>query len=71
MIKLTHNLAEISGVKSSGKVVWVTATAPYFILTILLMRGVFLEGAASGVSYYLYPQFDKLLEPAVWTEAAV
>ena len=51
MIKLTHNLAEISGVKSSGKVVWVTATAPYFILTILLMRGVFLEGAASGVSY--------------------
>lgn len=35
------------------------------------MRGVFLEGAGSGVYYYLYPQFDKLLEPTVWTEAAV
>ena len=27
------------------QVVWVTATAPYFILTILLARGVFLPGA--------------------------
>lgn len=34
------------GVKSSGKVVWVTATAPYFILTILLIRGLFLPGSS-------------------------
>jgi hypothetical protein len=33
------------GVKSSGKVVWVTALAPYIILTILLIRGLFLPGA--------------------------
>ena len=29
----------------STQVVWVTATAPYFILTILLIRGLFLPGA--------------------------
>ena len=26
------------GVKSSGKVVWITATMPYVVLTILLVR---------------------------------
>jgi len=37
------------GVKSSGKVVWVTATAPYIILTILLIRGLFLPGAGKSI----------------------
>ena len=39
--------------KSSGKVVWLTATMPYVVLTILLMRGLMLEGAASGIHFYL------------------
>uniref|UniRef100_T1KFZ1 Transporter n=1 Tax=Tetranychus urticae TaxID=32264 RepID=T1KFZ1_TETUR len=59
------------GVKSSGKVVWVTATAPYVILTILLIRGVFLPGAGMGISYYLSPRLEKLQHPGVWTDAAV
>ena len=33
----------MQGVKSSGKVVWLTATMPYVVLTILLMRGLMLE----------------------------
>ena len=41
------------GVKSSGKVVWLTATMPYVVLTILLARGLMLEGAASGIHFYL------------------
>jgi solute carrier family 6 noradrenalin transporter-like protein 2 len=40
-------------VKSSGKVVWLTATMPYVVLTILLMRGLMLEGAANGIHFYL------------------
>ena len=36
------------GVKSTGKVVWVTAIAPYIILFCLLIRGVTLDGAEMG-----------------------
>ncbi|XP_054710961.1 sodium-dependent noradrenaline transporter-like [Uloborus diversus] len=63
--------ALFKGVKSSGKVVWVTATAPYVILTILLFRGAFLPGAAEGVTYYLSPDVSKLLHSQVWVDAAV
>lgn len=48
------------GVRSSGKVVWVTALAPYVVLLILLARGVTLPGAAEGIRYYLTPEWHKL-----------
>lgn len=64
-------LALFKGVSSSGKVVWVTATAPYFILTLLLLRGVLLPGAGTGVKYYLQPNVTKLLDTQVWVDAAV
>lgn len=48
-----------------------TATAPYAILTILLIRGLFLPGAASGIKYYLSPRLEKLTEVSVWVDAAV
>ncbi len=37
------------GIKSSGKVVYFTATFPYVILIVLFIRGLFLEGAYEGV----------------------
>lgn len=48
-----------------GKVVWVTATMPYVVLTILLIRGLMLPGAISGISYYLQPELSKLKETQV------
>ncbi|GFV23369.1 sodium-dependent serotonin transporter [Trichonephila clavipes] len=58
------------GVKSSGKVVWFTATMPYAVLFILLCRGVTLEGSLDGIKYYLSPKWEKLLESDVWIDAA-
>ncbi|RLW03095.1 hypothetical protein DV515_00006869 [Chloebia gouldiae] len=64
-------LCILKGVKSSGKVVYFTATFPYLILVMLLIRGVTLEGAWKGIKFYLTPQFDHLLSSKVWIEAAL
>uniref|UniRef100_A0A8C2DVJ8 Transporter n=1 Tax=Cyprinus carpio TaxID=7962 RepID=A0A8C2DVJ8_CYPCA len=63
-------LCLIRGVKSSGKVVYFTATFPYVVLTILFIRGITLEGAVSGIKYYLTPQWEKILDAKVWGDAA-
>ena len=59
------------GVKSSGKVVWITATMPYVVLTILLVRGLMLEGAVDGITFYLTVDWKRLLDTGVWIDAAI
>ena len=54
-----------------GKVVWITATMPYILLFILLVRGLMLPGALDGLHYYLVPKFERLLETQIWVEAAI
>uniref|UniRef100_A0A8C8A2G1 Transporter n=1 Tax=Oryzias sinensis TaxID=183150 RepID=A0A8C8A2G1_9TELE len=58
------------GVKTSGKVVWITATMPYLVLTVLLLRGVTLPGAIDGIKAYLSVDFLRLCDAKVWIEAA-
>ncbi|XP_060946447.1 sodium- and chloride-dependent GABA transporter 2-like [Limanda limanda] len=57
------------GVRSTGKVVYVTAVFPYVMLGILLVRGLTLPGAWQGVVYYLYPEPSRLADLQVWMEA--
>ncbi|XP_040569062.1 sodium-dependent dopamine transporter [Lepeophtheirus salmonis] len=64
-------LSLFKGVKSSGKVVWITATMPYILLSILLIRGLLLPGALSGIHFYLIPNLKALQKASVWTEAAI
>lgn len=58
------------GVKSTGKAVWVTALAPYFVLIVLLFRGITLPGSGEGIRYYLTPEWEKLKNTKVWIDAA-
>ncbi|XP_033743262.1 sodium- and chloride-dependent GABA transporter 1-like [Pecten maximus] len=64
-------LCLFKGVKSSGKVVYVTPTFPYLVLLILLIRGVTLPGAGDGIRFYLVPDWNKLATFQVWGDAAV
>lgn len=38
---------------------------PYVVLFVLFIRGVTLEGAGSGIKYYLTPDWEKLLDVKV------
>ncbi|CDQ95173.1 unnamed protein product, partial [Oncorhynchus mykiss] len=57
------------GVKSTGKVVYFTATFPYLMLVVLLVRGLTLPGAIDGIKFYLYPDPARLTDPQVWMDA--
>ncbi|OCT57420.1 hypothetical protein XELAEV_18003554mg [Xenopus laevis] len=57
------------GVKSTGKIVYFTATFPYVVLLILLVRGAMLPGAVEGIIYYLKPDWSKLGSAQVWIDA--
>lgn len=62
--------ALFKGIKVTGKVVYFTATFPYVVLTILLIRGVTLPGAMDGLKFYLFePDLSKLTHASVWLDA--
>jgi solute carrier family 6 (neurotransmitter transporter, creatine) member 8 len=42
---------------------------PYVFLTILLIRGIMLPGAIDGIKYYLYPNWARLGDFQVWSDA--
>ncbi|XP_030767866.1 sodium- and chloride-dependent glycine transporter 1-like isoform X4 [Sitophilus oryzae] len=60
-----------NGVKSIGKAVYFTATFPFLILFVLLVRGLTLPGAMKGIYFYIYPQWDQLTNFKIWCDAAV
>ena len=64
-------LCVIKGPKSTGKVVYVTATLPYLLITILLIKGLTLEGASRGIEFFLKPNWKRLLDVNVWIEAVI
>uniref|UniRef100_A0A8C6M482 Transporter n=1 Tax=Nothobranchius furzeri TaxID=105023 RepID=A0A8C6M482_NOTFU len=63
-------LCMLKGIRSSGKVVYVTATFPYFVLVVLIIRGATLEGSLQGVAFYLTPDWSRLANAQVWNDAA-
>lgn len=47
------------------QVVYFTATFPYVMLVVLLVRGLTLPGALDGIKFYLYPDPSRLSDPQV------
>lgn len=48
-----------------SQVVYVTATFPYFVLIVLIIRGATLEGSLQGVAFYLTPDWSRLANAQV------
>ncbi|KAH7945813.1 hypothetical protein HPB49_016004 [Dermacentor silvarum] len=62
-------LAIFKGIQVSGKVALLTATAPYFMLSVMLLRGITLPGASIGLRYLLFPRWGALFDGRVWAAA--
>ncbi|XP_041104324.1 sodium- and chloride-dependent transporter XTRP3-like [Polyodon spathula] len=63
-------LCVLRGTESTGKVVYFTATFPYLVMIIYLIRGVTLHGALNGLKYMFTPKLSDLAEPKAWIDAA-
>lgn len=57
------------GVQRVGKVVLITVPLPVILLVILFLRGITLDGAMTGVDYYLTPDTSRLSDGSVWLAA--
>jgi NSS family neurotransmitter:Na+ symporter len=57
------------GVRSISAVVKWTATLPFVILFLLIIRALTLEGAADGLSLFLVPDWSQLLSTDLWMAA--
>ena len=57
------------GLGRVGKVLIYTVPLPVVLILILVVRGLTLEGAATGLNYYLSPDWSKLANPQVWLAA--
>ncbi|KPJ50949.1 transporter [candidate division TA06 bacterium DG_26] len=62
-------LSLFKGVKILGKIVIFTVTIPWAIIVIMVIRGLSLPGALTGLRFYLTPDFGALLRPGVWLAA--
>lgn len=60
----------IRGIETIGKAIYITATFPYLVLTIFLIRALTLSGAADGLVYLFTPNWETLKNPKVWLDAA-
>jgi NSS family neurotransmitter:Na+ symporter len=57
------------GAKTVSKVVYFTVLIPWLLLIVFVIRGITLPGALDGLTFYLAPDFSKLLDLKVWLAA--
>jgi len=59
-----------NGAKTSGKVVIITASTPFVIFFILVLRGLFLNGALDGIIFLFKPKWEMLWNYSIWIDAS-
>jgi len=59
------------GIQSTGKMVYVTCLLPYVILTILLIKGLTLNGCGTGLEYLFKPNWEIVGKTDTWKKAAI
>ncbi|KAJ6219646.1 hypothetical protein RDWZM_005458 [Blomia tropicalis] len=62
-------LGLLLGAKSLGKISYFTAIFPYVMITALLVNGLQLDGSGDGIMHYIKPNFTRLGEISVWSDA--
>ncbi|XP_075598860.1 sodium-dependent proline transporter-like isoform X1 [Balearica regulorum gibbericeps] len=60
----------LKDIRSLGKGVYFTATFPYLIILILIIRGATLDGSLDGIRFYLSSDWSRLQSAQVWSDAA-
>ncbi|KAJ1522238.1 hypothetical protein ONE63_002545 [Megalurothrips usitatus] len=56
-------------VRSSGRMLYLTATLPFVLVLVFLGRALTLEGADVGLRYFFKPQWEYLGDAKVWVNA--
>ena len=57
------------GVELSGKIAVVTVITPYILLTVFLIRVIFLKGFSKGMWFLMMPNVEKMMDMSVWIKA--
>jgi len=60
----------VKGIKSAGKVSYITGIAPFIFLVIFLIRALSLPGSFDGIVYFFSPNWEHAFSPKVWYAAA-
>lgn len=64
-------LALIKGIQSLGKISYFTAIFPYVMITVLIIRGVTLDGAMKGLEFYIMKiDYVALFRLKTWIDAS-
>lgn len=64
-------LCVMRGIKSSGKVMYATATFPYVVTTIFLVRSITLDGATEGLWHMINPDVSSNFTLRIWPAIAM
>jgi len=58
------------GLHASGKIIWFTALFPYFVMSILFMRSITLDGAGLGIYHFFHIKWESFLNSETWIDSA-